>query len=106
MIFGMDRFFKWPNHILGDVVLRLALQRSKRGRRVGEARDVQRRFPASRCWSSTVIHLPIAPITPCRKQSSGVATNLLAPSLALRTCCCASTAMSSRTNRAPIPLGA
>ena len=35
---------------------RFGVQRSKRGRRVGEARGVQRRFSASRCWSSTVIH--------------------------------------------------
>ena len=45
------------------------VQRSERGRRVGKRAHRAAPLPASRCWSSTAIHSPIAPITRCRKQS-------------------------------------
>ena len=41
----------------------------------GKARIARRRCPADRCWSSTVIHSRIAPITLFRKQSCGAAAS-------------------------------
>ena len=87
--------------VLSDkpTVSRKAVRQSKTAIETGEVEAVlggRRRFLASRCWSSTVIHLPIAPITRCRKQSWAAVASLPVPSLASPICCCAFTGMSSR----------
>ena len=87
--------------VLSDklTVRRKVVPRSKQPSRPGEvvaADRRQRRLPASRSWSSTVIYLRIALITRCLRQFWAAVANLPVPSLASPICCCAFTVMSSR----------